>query len=66
MCVGIYIAMAGNGYISLTTHYIYNEYIPACHIPGGHYHTNITYVLQKLVDMQNIDLNNQVSCFTTA
>ena len=62
---------AGDGYISLTAHYIIDEFemmhssLSTHHLPGKHDHTNIAEAIQKLADLWNIDLENQVSCFTT-
>ena len=36
-----------------------------CHFPGTHDHLNIAEILQKLADTWHIDLDDQVSCFTT-
>ena len=62
---------AGDGYISLTAHYITDNFelchqnLSTCHFPGTHDYLNITEILQKFADAWNIDLDNQVSCFTT-
>ena len=62
---------AGDGYISLTAYYITDNFelchqnLSTCHFPGTHDHLNIAEILQKLADAWNIDLDNQVSCFTT-
>ena len=62
---------AGDGYISLTAHYIIDEFemmhssLSTHHLPGKHDHTNIAEAIQKLADLWNIDLESQVSCFTT-
>ena len=61
----------GDGYISLTTHYMTAEFDLMHHnlttypLPGTHDHTNIAYALRKLADEWVIDLESQVSCFTT-
>ena len=67
----IWTSRAGDGYISLTAHYVTDDFelchhnLSTCHFPGTHDHSNIAEILQKLADTWNIDLDNQVSCFTT-
>ena len=62
---------AGDGYISLTAHYITDDFelshqnLSTCHFPGTHDHSNIAEILQKLANTWHIDLGEQVSCFTT-
>ena len=62
---------AGDGYISLTAHYITDDSelshqnLSMCHFPGTHDHSNIAEILQKLANTWHIDLGEQVSCFTT-
>ena len=61
---------AGDGYISLTAHYITDNFelchhnLSTCHFPGSHNHSTIAEILQKLADTWSIDLNEHVSCFT--
>ena len=61
----------GNDYISLTAHYIiddfefYHHNLNPCYFPGTHNHYNIAEILQKLADSWYIDLDDQVSSFTT-
>ena len=55
----------------MTTHYVTAEFDLMHHnlttylLPGTHDHTNIAYALRKLADEWVIDLESQVSCFTT-
>ena len=45
-----------NGYISLTVHYITDDFelchhnLSTCHFPGTHNHSTIAEILQKLAD----------------
>ena len=54
----------GDGYISLTTHYVTAEFDLMHHnlttypLPGTHDHTNIAYALRKLADEWVIDLES--------
>ena len=62
---------SGHGYISLIAHYIAadfemnHNYLTTCHLPGTHDHTNIATALRNLADEWEIDLDDQVTCFTT-
>ena len=62
---------SGDGYISLTAHYITADFemkhnnLTTCHLPGTHDHTNIAAALRNLAEQWVIDLDDQVTCFTT-
>jgi len=64
-------AHSGHGYISLTAHYITIDFemeystLTTCHLPETHDHTNIATALRILADEWEIDLDDQVTCFTT-
>ena len=71
LTIDMWTSRAGDGYISLTAHYIKNDFklfhqnLSTCHFPGTHDHLNIAEILQKLADTWHIDLDDQVSCFAT-
>ena len=55
---------SGDGYISLTAHYITADFemkhnnLTTCHLPGTHDHTNIAAALRNLAEQWVIDLDD--------
>lgn len=61
----------GDGYISLTCHFITRDFqmlrrnLTTHHLPGIHHHTNISEAIKSLCVDWCIDLDHCVSAFTT-